>query len=58
MYVDAVDAWVTTNAWRKGRPGSAAIQGGANVTRFRAVAPASSAMSVQESVLTTSQTSR
>ena len=28
-YVEAVDACVTTNAWRKRRPGSAACHGGA-----------------------------
>ena len=57
-YVEAVEAWVTTNAWRKRRPGSAAIHGGANVTRLRIVAPARSAMSFHDSPLTTPQTSR
>ncbi len=57
-YVEAVEAWVTTNAWRKRRPGSAAIQGGANVARFSRVAPRRRAMSVHESIVTAPQTSR
>ena len=57
-YVDAVDAWVTTNAWRKPSPGSAAIQGGAYVRTFTSDATASATNDSHVSVLTTSQTSR
>ncbi len=54
--VRAVDACVTTNAWRKRSPGSAAIQGGANVARLSTVAPPSRAKSCHENPLTTSHT--
>jgi hypothetical protein len=39
MYVDAVEAWVTTSARRKPRPGSVAMKGGANVTIQDGAAP-------------------
>jgi len=57
MYVEAVDAWVSTNARRKPRPGSAIIHGGAKVTRFSSVAATSAAICSQDSCLTTDQTS-
>ena len=57
-YVDAVEACVTTNAWRKPRPGSAACHGGAYVRTFTIEATASASSPSQVSVLTTPQTSR
>ncbi len=57
-YVDAVDACVTTNAWRKRRPGSAACHGGAYVARLTRVMPTSASRLGHVSVFTTPQTSR
>ena len=42
-FAAAVEACVITRALRKERRGSAAIQGGAKVSRLRIAAPASSA---------------
>ncbi len=54
----AVEAWLIMNAWRKPIPGSAAIQGGANVTRLITVATVRTTASSQPSVFITLQTSR
>ena len=58
MIESAVDACVIANAWRKRRPGSVTIHGGAKVTRLSTVAPISTSTHSQVSVLTTPQTSR
>src|SRR5262245_7005888 len=58
MYVDAVDACVTTNACRNLRPGRAACQGGAYVARFTSTTASSARTCGHESALTTCQTSR
>ena len=52
----AVDAWVTICACMNDRPGSATIQGGANVARLIAVASSSRPISGQVSCFTTPQT--
>ena len=57
MYVDAVEACVSTNARRKPMCGRAAIHGGANVTRLTSVTSTSAPICVQESCRTTRQTS-
>ena len=53
----AVEAWVTASAERKPRPGSATIQGGANVTMLSTVAAMSARIHGQDRVVMTSQTS-
>ena len=57
MYVDAVEAWVETNARQKPSPGSVAIHGGANVARLISVTIPSSASDRASRVLTSCQTS-
>src|SRR3954447_12186515 len=53
----AVDAWATSSAGQKRRPGRQTIQGGANVAMFTAVTPSSATIHGHDSVWTTSQTS-
>ena len=53
----AVDACVNSIARRNESPGRQTCHGGANVTRFRSVAPRSAAIHGHDSSLTTAQTS-
>ena len=55
-YVPAVEACVTVSACRKRRPGSAAIQGGANVTMFSRTVASKIPIHAHESIFTWSQT--